>query len=441
MPFLESFFMRRMLACLVGAGVFCLVAAAVSAQDQAELPKPVGNGKAWWVAENGNDGGAGSKAKPWKTIARAGRTVRPGDVVYVQPGHYEGAILKTAGTKKAPITYISVERHKAIIDLGGFQPSKGTNGHRVEVDGSYSIFDGFACSTGWDPTKTDDRIEVSKGAPAAGIATYHTTGVIFRNNDCFDNDRWGIFTKRVKDMVIENNIVRNSRREHGIYHADGSTNSILRNNTSFGNGACGIQLNEGGQDPYVNVVIEGNLLYDNNHAGGQSMNLDGVTDTTIRNNIFIVSRRNGIALYQGDGSEAPRDNVIVNNLFLLEDGCKGGILTNNCSTNWIFNNLFWSVGKAPAFNDEGSTLNKQMVGSNACNLPIAGENNVILSCKLEDLFENPADKIFKLKSGAPVIDRGTAEFEGKRAPETDRDGLKRPQGAGIDIGPYEAKAE
>src|SRR5262249_52470381 len=205
------------------------LAPGVCAQDDAELPKPFGSGKAWYVAENGNDGGAGSKAKPWKTIARAGRTVRPGDVVYVQPGHYEGAILKASGTKKTPITYISVERHKAIIDKGGFQGAKGTYGHKVQVDGSYSIFDGFACSTGWDPSRPDDRKGASPNAPAAGIASYGSTGVILRNNDCYDNDRWGIYTKEVKDMVVENNILRNNRREHGIYHADGSTNCVLRN--------------------------------------------------------------------------------------------------------------------------------------------------------------------------------------------------------------------
>jgi parallel beta-helix repeat protein len=433
--------MKRMFRWLVVVGMFCLVSAA-SAEDDAGLPKPVGTGKAWYVAENGKDGGAGSRAKPWKTLARAGRTVRPGDVVYVEPGHYEGAALKTAGTKKAPITYISVQRHKAIIDQGGFQSTKGTIGHKMQVDGAYTIFDGFACSTGWDPTKTtDDRKGKSANAPGAGIASYGSTGVILRNNDCYDNDRWGIFTKLVKDMVIENNIVRNNRREHGIYHADGSSNCVLRDNISFGNGACGIQLNQGGQDPYVNVLIEGNLLYDNNFNGGQTINLDGGTDVTIRNNVFIVNRRNGIGLYKGDGAEAPRDNVIVNNLFILESGSKGGILTLDCGKNWIFNNIFWSVAGAPVFNDEGSTLGKQKVGYNACNSDIAGENNVILSGGLNDLFENPEDKIFKLKTGASVIDKGIAEFDGKRAPETDRDGAKRPQGAGIDIGPYEAKVE
>jgi parallel beta-helix repeat protein len=431
--------MKRTLRSFAVVTTLIMFVPKVVAQEEVSLPNPVGTGRAWYIAENGNDGGAGSKAKPWKTLARASRTVRPGDVVYVMPGHYEGAVLKTAGTRNAPITYISVERHKAIIDRGGFQSTKGSFGHRVQVDGAYTIFDGFACSTGWDPNRPDDRMGRSADAPEAGIGSHNSTGVILRNNDCYNNDRWGIFTKQVKDMVIENNIVRNNRVEHGIYHADGSTNCILRNNISFGNGSCGIQLNQGGIDPYVNVRIEGNLLYENNYNGGQNINLDGGTDVTICNNVFIVNRRNGIGLYKNNGAEPARDNVIVNNLFVLENGSKGGILTADCGTNWIFNNIFWSVAGAPAFNDERSTLSKQHVGYNACNSPIAGDNNVVLSGDLNDLFEKPEFKIYKIKAGAPVIDKGVAEFNGRKAPKIDRDGVNRPQGAGIDLGPYENK--
>lgn len=418
-------------------GMLWGLAAEASGQMPASLPRPVGGGRGYFLAEFGNDSNDGVQ-KPWKTLTRANQSVKPGDVVYVFPGHYEGASLKADGTRAAPITYVSVERHKAIIDLGGFAPTPGTVGHRVQINGDYTVFDGFACSTGWDPVKGQDRKGSSANAPAAGIASYRSTGVVLRNNDCFNNDRWGIFTKQVKDMLIENNITRRTRREHGIYHADGSTNCILRGNTSYDNGACGLQLNQSGVDPYVNVLIEGNLFYDNSHNGGQTLNLDGASDVTIRNNVFIVNRRSGIALYKTDGDEPPHDNTIVNNLFLLENGSLGGILTARCGPNSIFNNIFWSAANAPAFNDNGSTLDAQILGYNAGNTRLPGQNNVTLSGKIEELFENPGQRIFRLKAGAPVIDRGVVALGEKRAPETDRDGLKRPQGAGIDIGPYES---
>jgi hypothetical protein len=414
--------------------------AAAFAQDDSALPRPVGRGRAYYIDQRkGRDAGIGSEANPWSSLGRANRAVRPGDVVYVQPGRYEGVVLTASGSRDAPITYVSVERHKAVIDRGGFQATRGSFGHRVQIDGSYIVFDGFACSTGWDPTKGEDRKSRSSGAPSAGIATYRTRGVILRNNDCYDNDGWGIFTKQVRDMVIENNFLRRSRREHGLYHADGSTDCVIRGNVSFGNGGCGIQLNQGGADRYVNVLIEGNLLYDNNLATGQSINLDGATDVTIRNNVFIVSRRTGIGLYKADGVEPAQNNVIVNNLFILEKGSRGGILTNNCGTNWIFNNIFWSIGGTPAFNDEGMTLHKQHVGANAGNTALPGENNILLSGELGDLFEDPAEKLFRLKPDAPVIDKGVDSFNRKPAPKTDRDGVPRPQGLGIDIGPYESK--
>jgi hypothetical protein len=41
------------------------------------------------------------------------------------------------------------------------------------------------------------------------------------------------------------------------------------------------------------------------------------------------------------------------------------------------------------------------------------------------------------KDGSPAIDTGSATL----APGTDIDGIKRPYGAGIDVGPYERKKQ
>ena len=90
------------------------------------------------------------------------------------------------GTKaRAPITYISVERHKAIIEQGRLSGSrKGLQGHRVQVDGSYSIFDGFALFHRLGPDQ-GRRPENRKAGtrPQASIASYSSTGVILRNNN------------------------------------------------------------------------------------------------------------------------------------------------------------------------------------------------------------------------------------------------------------------
>ncbi|MEO1997814.1 MAG: right-handed parallel beta-helix repeat-containing protein [Planctomycetaceae bacterium] len=45
-------------------------------------------GQQYWVSPTGDDEGAGSQAKPWKTITHARKSIRPGDVVSILPGLY-----------------------------------------------------------------------------------------------------------------------------------------------------------------------------------------------------------------------------------------------------------------------------------------------------------------------------------------------------------------
>ena len=46
-------------------------------------------GQHYWVSPAGDDAGAGSKEKPWKTITHARATIQPGDFVNILPGLYE----------------------------------------------------------------------------------------------------------------------------------------------------------------------------------------------------------------------------------------------------------------------------------------------------------------------------------------------------------------
>ncbi len=52
------------------------------------------------------DTNAGTAAAPWKTVQKAADTVKPGDTVRIRAGIYrEQAVLRTSGTKDAPITF------------------------------------------------------------------------------------------------------------------------------------------------------------------------------------------------------------------------------------------------------------------------------------------------------------------------------------------------
>ena len=167
--------MRVLIACAAAALLFCATAP----------------GAEYYLSEHGDDSNAGTKAAPWRTFERADRAAAPGDTVHVFPGRYTGAKLHAKGTKAAPITYIAAERHKAVIDLGGFPPAS-TEGSRISIWGDYTVFDGFEVSTG--------RAESGRAANA-GIAVYRCTGVTVRNCHSHTNDRWGIFTACAADLT------------------------------------------------------------------------------------------------------------------------------------------------------------------------------------------------------------------------------------------------
>jgi hypothetical protein len=53
-----------------------------------------------------NDDGPGTGERPWKTIAKAAASVRPGDQVMIRDGVYrEAVVVKASGTAQAPIVF------------------------------------------------------------------------------------------------------------------------------------------------------------------------------------------------------------------------------------------------------------------------------------------------------------------------------------------------
>jgi hypothetical protein len=67
----------------------------------------------------GDDAAAGSQEAPWKTLTRAARDLRPGDVLYLRGGVYhEHVTLRLAGTAGQPITIRAVPNELPVLDGG-----------------------------------------------------------------------------------------------------------------------------------------------------------------------------------------------------------------------------------------------------------------------------------------------------------------------------------
>lgn len=73
----------------------------------------------YWVDQASpvaNDRSSGSQDKPFKTIARAARLARAGDVVFVRAGTYrENVVIKSSGTKESPIQFVAEKPGTVIV--------------------------------------------------------------------------------------------------------------------------------------------------------------------------------------------------------------------------------------------------------------------------------------------------------------------------------------
>lgn len=67
----------------------------------------------------GDDSGAGTEDRPWKTLRHSLRKLRPGDTLYLRGGTYcERPVLSRSGTSDAPITVRAYPGESVVIDGG-----------------------------------------------------------------------------------------------------------------------------------------------------------------------------------------------------------------------------------------------------------------------------------------------------------------------------------
>lgn len=87
---------------------------------------------AWYVATNGNDGGSGSLANPFRTIQQAANLAMPGDTVYIRGGVYRETVTSAhSGLPGKPITYEPYNNESVTID--GANLVSGWSGYRNSI--------------------------------------------------------------------------------------------------------------------------------------------------------------------------------------------------------------------------------------------------------------------------------------------------------------------
>src|SRR5437867_3981770 len=410
-------------------------------------------------ASGGGDGNAGtSDAAAFKTLQKAADTVRAGDTVIVRAGTYPAGMNlfgHAGGTAAAPISFLA--------DPGATITRSATSGTNatmaavnLESTGGWFVVAGFTIT---DANQTTQR---------AGVRVASSPHCVVRDNT-IDGPYDGIFVSRSDDVLVEDNVTRNSYGEHGIY-VNGSADYVIRGNEAYGNPWNGIHTNvmDGVNQTNTGGLVEDNVVHDNGLAG---MDFTGMGDALVRNNLVYGNGRHAVVLQNSNQNPtvACHDVAFVNNTLDARGGSSawaiqisaidaqpsGTGVTGNDQGVTIFNNVL--IGNTAAGNgavgDLSGTVSPTLrsdynvvvdafrTGGTQRTLAswrtATGQdaNSVISSATA--LFVNAAAADYHLKAGAPALDFGVAGFNGQDAPAADFEGDARPQGAGWDVGAYE----
>lgn len=387
----------------------------------------------FYVATTGSDTNSGAPAAPWRTLQRAANVVNAGDTVRVLDGDYTGFDLRRSGTAGNPITFRADGTSVRITANNPVTP----DGINVE-NAAHVVVDGFI---------VDNRTRAGVRAAVAQFVT-------IRNCRLGSNGRWGILTGFVDDLLVENNEAHHSIAEHGIYAGNSGDRPVIRNNHVHDNHANGIHINadesQGGDGTISGALVEGNVIHGNGVGGGSGINMDGVVDSVVRNNLLYDNHASGISLYRIDGATGSTDNLVANNTILnasngrwcinIADGSTGAHVRNNILYNaHSFRGVITiDAASQPGFvSDYNSVMSRFSIDGAESVISLTAWRN--LGYDTHSFLALPADHFvipgtdFHLLASSPAIDTGTAS----EAPATDLEGAPRPQGAGFDVGAYE----
>ncbi|MFF2277401.1 nitrous oxide reductase family maturation protein NosD [Agromyces sp. NPDC058126] len=337
-----SRFGRPALFAMAAAGVAVIIAAAVS----------IG----WATADRGGAGGAGGGAVDGSaTQARSGaacadanisvsdedelrtalENARPGDVIELAPGRYEGHFRMTAdGESEAPITLCGTS--DSILD-----GASTDDGYVVHLDGAaHWVLDGFSVQNG-----------------QKGVMVDATTDSVIRGLDVSDIGDEGIHLRagssdnQLLDNTISDTGLRKPKFGEGIYIGTAESNW------------CDISKCE--PDPSDRNLIEGN---DISNTTSESVDIkEGTSDGILRDNNL-----DGAAIHKADSLVDVKGNGWLIEGNTAEQSPGDGFQTHEIVDGWGTNNIF--RGNAASLSDAGLGFSLQPERANVltCDNTVSG---------------------------------------------------------------------
>ncbi|GAA6174000.1 hypothetical protein NBRC116592_36700 [Colwellia sp. KU-HH00111] len=295
------------------------------------------------------------------------KQLKPGDSVFFEKGVYPSFIINNIhGTSKQPITFNgSFSIGKAEISLN---PKK--NKDLIEIkQSSHLILTGFNINH----------------SPRAGVRVNNSHNITIKNNKLTDNGVWGVFTNHSNHFIATNNTIVGPAEQHGIYHSNSGDNVQITSNFIQNFNGCGVHINGDinmggaakvkGDGIISNVEISNNYLSGNGLVGGSAINLDGVVDGNVNNNILINNKAASISIFKGDGAVGSSNINVSDNLIIMAKDSKWAVnIKNSGGENYFTNNIIISQDSFRGIYD---VLPVDLSANNQTNvMPFTANNNL-----------------------------------------------------------------
>jgi len=400
----------------------------------------------YYVATNGNDTtGDGSSGNPWLTIQKGVDTILNGDTLIVISGSYAGARIRYSGASGMIKTVKSEVNYGAVITSAG---ALCTTPSFVEIKAdtpangvAYWQVEGFE----------------TNGGTNYGIEMQYGDHVTIKNCKAHASAKAGMMTAFSNYCTLDGVESYSAGSGSGFYIGNSGDNCTVIRCLSHNNPTNGffVTSDSTGDKICSGWMIEKNASYSN----GKAMTLDGLTTSTVRNNL-AYGQPKGVILLGFDSATTSNNDRVLNNTILNTSAASGHCINiHNGGTglpagvaNKLFNNVLYNYSTGGTWGsvsvDTAAETNFQSdynvvmsvfgLDDNATILTLAQWRALgydVNSIQAADtaLFVNPGGADYHLKAGSPAINKGTTLAD----VTDDKDNNSRPQGTAYDIGCYE----
>ena len=341
----------------------------------------------FYVAPSGSDTAAGTKAAPFKTLARAAKATRASTTVWVAPGTYAGGLKTTlSGTASGHIYFVSTTKWGARI----VPPASSSNSTAWDNRGNYIDIVGF---------DVDGTVSQSGTKWLHGIYNGGSYGTIRENHVHH-------IAKSVACTSAGGSAIGVDSYYHGV-----KTDVVSNMVNDIGPAGCsfvqGIYISTSGS-------VKNTVVY---RVAEAAIHLWHDANNVIITNNTVTTSHTGIVVGGGDFyyTAGPDDNTAVYN-------------------NIVYDNYYGisEQGKTGVHN----TYRNNLVYQNTVNWTLRNglsNYNTVSSAPYFVSYTKTGTPNLHLTSSSPAIGRGTAT----NAYPTDFDGRPRNASTGYDIGAYQ----